>query len=62
MVDYILMASSTQSNSANGLGNGPEHTFETFNAFAVPADHEDQFSNAQYGAGKEYLVDPLLDS
>jgi hypothetical protein len=45
------MANSIQTNSANGLGIDPEHTFETINAFAVPADHEDQFLNAQYGVG-----------
>lgn len=45
------MASSTQPNSANGPGNDLEHTFETFNAFAVPADNEDQFLNTQYDGG-----------
>lgn len=42
------MASNTQSNSAFELGNESEHTSDTFNVFAVPADYEDQLLNAQY--------------
>lgn len=49
MADSIHMASSTQSNSAIELGNDPESSSGTFNAFAVPADHEDHFLNADYG-------------
>lgn len=50
MADSIHMASSTQSNSAIELGNDLESSSGTFNAFAVPADHEDHFLNADYGA------------
>lgn len=44
------MASSTQSKSAVGFGDDSEHKSKTSNAFAVPADHEDQCLNAQYEA------------
>lgn len=49
-VKYTYMASYTQSSGAIGPGNDLENAPETFNAFAVPADHEDQFLNAQYDA------------
>ena len=45
------MASNTQLKSAIGSDDAPEYTFETFNAFAVPADHEDHVLSAQYDTG-----------